>query len=78
MMPHRFAEQRACGLAVAGIEHERAEIVQRGKIVRLAAQQFQIVALGVLETALFAQKTGAFGARREIIRVARERPVELA
>ena len=78
MPPHRFAEQGPRGLAVAGIEHERAKIVQRRKVIRLAADQLQIIALGVLETALLAQQSGAFGARAERLGIALQHAIKLA
>ncbi len=77
MVPHGFGEQRTRRRAVSGIEHERAEIVQRGEVVRLAAEELQIIVLGVLEAALLAQQTGAFGARTERIRIARQNLIEL-
>ncbi len=73
MMPHRLAEQRARGLPISGIENERAEIVQRGEIGRPAPDEFEIVALGLLERALLAQQAGAFEARLEASRIARNR-----
>ena len=76
MMAHRFGEKGACSLAIAGIKDERAEIVERRKIIRLAAQQFKIIALGVLEASLLAEKTSALGARRKIIAVTRKHLVE--
>src|SRR5271163_4790408 len=36
MMPHRLAEQRARGFTIAGIENQRAEIVQSAEISRVA------------------------------------------
>ncbi len=77
MMPHRLREQRARGLAVSGIEHQRAEIVQRGEVGRLAADKFQIIALGILKPALFPQQTGAFGARLDGVRVVLHHAIEL-
>ena len=78
MMPHRLAEQRARRLAMPGLERQRAEIVERAEIGRVTADQLEIVALGLLEAALFAQQAGAFGKRRDAVRIALQRGIELA
>ena len=62
MMSDSFAEQRACGFLVSGVENQRPEIIERAKIGRRPPKQFEIVALGFFEQALFAEETGAFKA----------------
>ena len=78
MMPHRLAKQRARRFAIAGIEDEHAEIVQRCKIGRAPAKNLKVIALGLLEPALLAQQPGAFGARGNIVGSALERTIKLA
>ena len=78
MMPHRLAEQRARRFPIAGIENQRAEIVERRKIRRLAANELEIVALRLLEPAFFAQKTSAFGTGGDVVGVALQRLIEFA
>ncbi len=78
MMPHRLAEQRARGFPITGIENQRAEIVERGKIRRLAANKIEVVALRLLEPAFFAQQSGAFGERRNVVGISLKRQIKLA
>jgi hypothetical protein len=76
MVPHGFAVQRAGGVFVTGGEDECAEIVQCSEVGRRALEQFQIVALGLLELALLAQQAGALEARVKGIGVPLQRAVE--
>ena len=62
MMSDSFAEQRARGFLVSGVENQGPEIIERAKIGRRPPKQLEIVALGFFEQALFAEKTGAFEA----------------
>ena len=49
VMPNSLAEQRARGAPISGFEHERAKVVEHAEIAGLAADQFEIVAFGLLE-----------------------------
>jgi hypothetical protein len=49
MMAHGFAKQRAGSVFVTGGENQRAEIVQDAEVGRCTPDQFEIVALGLLE-----------------------------
>jgi hypothetical protein len=77
MMAHGFAKQRAGSVLVAGGENHRAEIVQCTEFRRRAPKQFQIIALGLLETALLAQQAGALEAAVERVGIAFQRSAEL-
>ena len=52
MMSDSFAEQRARGFLISGIENQRAEIIERAKIGRRPPKKFEIVALWPLRTGL--------------------------
>ena len=78
MMPHRLAEQRARRFPITGIENQRAEIVERRKIGRLAANKIEVVALRLLEPAFFAQQSGTFAECRNVIGIPLKRQIEFA
>ncbi len=76
MMPDRLPEQRPRRLAISGLENERAEIVERGEIGGVAADEFEIIALGFFEAALFAQEPGTLIERAGGVRIAGQDAVE--
>src|SRR5271156_4971822 len=73
MMPHRFAEQGSRGLFVSGIEDQRTEIAQHGEVVRLTTDEFEIVALRLLEQAFLTSQAGALEARWNGVRITLQR-----
>ena len=77
MVPDRFAEQRAGGILVSGLENERSEVVQRGEIGGPTADEIEIVALCLFEVPLFAQQAGSLEPGVNRIRIVRQYAIEV-
>ena len=77
MLPHGLLEHGAGRIAVAGREQHGAEVVERAVVGRCALDQREVVALGLLGAAGFAQQARARVARLGRIRVVRQLRIEL-